>query len=173
MGSTNRRCADLPSERERRCEPQTMPEQRVKNFISEALECSVFLNPREPGLTFAELKEIGARAGFREGEIGDAFIASGVHSVGRGSNRLGPDRQTRNAWKVILPEAPEHRNLEAFDLVYSEFIDLARNLGKAKAQIGRDSLVTRDVARGIPEADIEAAITILVFAEGTQRDGRS
>src|ERR1700732_68749 len=70
-----------------------MPEQRVKNFISEALERSVFLNPREPGLSFAELKEIGARAGLREGEIGDAFIASGVHSVGRGSNRLGPDRQ--------------------------------------------------------------------------------
>jgi hypothetical protein len=52
--------------------------QKVKKFIAEALECSVFANPREPGLTFAEINEIGARAGFREGEIGDAFVTMGL-----------------------------------------------------------------------------------------------
>jgi hypothetical protein len=59
----------------------------------------VYLNPREPGLTFAELKEIGARVGLRESEINDGFRASGVHTVGHGSKRLGPDRHTRNTWK--------------------------------------------------------------------------
>lgn len=141
-----------------------MNERNVKSFITEALECSVVLNPRSPGLTFVELKQIGARLGFGEGEISDAFVTSGVHTLGGGSKLLGPDQQTRNLWKVFLPQTPEYRNFEAFDLIYSEFTELARNLGKARAQIGRDTLVARAVARGIPEIDIEAAITMLVFS---------
>jgi hypothetical protein len=149
-----------------------MHEQKVQKFIAEALECSVFINPREPGLTYAELKEIGARAGFREGEIGDAFVTTGVHTMGQGSKLLGPDQRTRMTWRVFLPETPEYRDLGAFDLVYSEFVELARNLGKAKAQIGRNTLVARAVARGIPETAVEAAITILVLSEHmAEQDG--
>ena len=62
--------------------------QKVKKFIAEALECSVFVNPREPGLTFAEINEFGARAGFGEGEIGDAFVTMGLQTMGRGSKLL-------------------------------------------------------------------------------------
>jgi hypothetical protein len=106
--------------------------QKVKKFVAEALECSVFVNPREPGLTFAEINEIGARAGFREGEIGDAFVTMGLQTMGRGSKLLAPEQQTLVWWKFFLPETPEYRDLEAFDFVYSEFAELARNLGQAK-----------------------------------------
>jgi len=146
--------------------------QKVKKFIAEALECSVFANPREPGLTFAEINEIGARAGFREGEIGDAFVTMGLQTMGRGSKLLEPERQTTVTWKVFLPETPEYRDLEAFDFVYSEFAELARNLGQAKAQMERDTLVSRAVSRGVSETGIEAAITILMLADHmVEKDG--
>ena len=47
--------------------------------IAEAIECSVFVNPRELGLTYEEIKEVGARAGFKEGEIGDAYVTVGLY----------------------------------------------------------------------------------------------
>jgi hypothetical protein len=141
------------------------PSAKGEKFIAEALECGVFANPREPGLTFAEINEIGARAGFREGEIGDAFVTMGLQTMGRGSKLLGPERQTTVTWKVFLPETPEYRDLEAFDFVYSEFAELARNLGQAKARMERDTLVSRAVSRGVSETGIEAAITILMLAD--------
>ncbi|MDA9448259.1 hypothetical protein [Bradyrhizobium sp. CCBAU 21360] len=146
--------------------------QKVKKFIAEALECSVFIRPREPGLTFAEIKEIGDRRGYREGEIGDAFVTMGLHSMGRGSKLLGPEQQTLITWKFFLPETPEYRDLDAFDFVYTEFGELARNLGQAKAQMERDTLVSRALSRGISETGIEVAITILIFAEYmAEKDG--
>ncbi len=146
--------------------------QKVKKFVAEALECSVFVNPREPGLTFAEINEIGARSGFREGEIGDAFVTMGLQTMGRGSKLLAPEQQTLVSWKFFLPETPEYRDLEAFDFVYSEFAELARNLGQAKAQMERDSLVSRAVSHGISETGIETTITILIFAEYMEEKDR-
>jgi hypothetical protein len=61
--------------------------QQVKKAIAEALECSVFVNPREPGLTYDEIKEVTARAGFKEGEVGDAFVTMGLHPLVRGSKQ--------------------------------------------------------------------------------------
>ncbi|MCK1727304.1 hypothetical protein [Bradyrhizobium sp. 142] len=91
---------------------------------------------------------------------------------GTGSKLLGPEQQTLITWKVFLPETPEYRDLEAFDFVYTEFGELARNLGQAKAQMERDTLVSRAVSRGISETGIEAAITILIFAEYmAEKDG--
>jgi hypothetical protein len=146
--------------------------QKVTKFIAEALECSVFASPREPGLTYDEILEIGAQAGFREGEIGDAFAKMGLHSMGRGSKLLGPDFQTRVTWKVFLPETPEYRDLDAFDFIYAEFGELGRTLGQAKAQMDRNTLVSRAISRRISESGIEAAITILTLAEYmTEKDG--
>jgi len=61
--------------------------ENVKKFIREALECSVFISPREPGLTFEEINEIGTRLGFQRGEIGDAFVKMSLQSNGRGSKQ--------------------------------------------------------------------------------------
>jgi hypothetical protein len=125
----------------------TMHLQKVTKFIAEALECSVFANPREPGLTYAEILEIGARAGFREGEIGDAFARMGLHSMGRGSKLLSPDHQTCTTWKFFLPETPEYRDVDAFDFIYTEFGELGRNLGQAKTQMERGTCFARRFAR--------------------------
>jgi hypothetical protein len=46
--------------------------QAVEQFVHAALECSIYAAPRDFGLTFVELKEAGSRAGFKEGELGEA-----------------------------------------------------------------------------------------------------
>ena len=44
----------------------------IISFLKTALECSVLIDPVNPGLTYEELSEIGKRAGYRDGEINDA-----------------------------------------------------------------------------------------------------
>jgi len=66
--------------------------QEVIKFIRAALECSIFLAPREPGLTYDEILEIGKRAGFQEGEIGDAIGHATTAYIG--VPKLLPDDDT-------------------------------------------------------------------------------
>ena len=53
-----------------------MRQQEVQQFLAAALECSVYVAPKDPGLTHAELFEAGGRVGYQEGELGDALGAS-------------------------------------------------------------------------------------------------
>jgi hypothetical protein len=68
-------------------------------------------------------------------------------------------------WEFYMREEPEYRDLDAFDFVYTEFGELARNLGQVRARIEHDTLVSRAVSRGIEEIGIETTITILIYAE--------
>jgi hypothetical protein len=45
----------------------------VKDIPRQALECSVFVAPTEPSLTYAEISEVVKRLGYPDGEINDAF----------------------------------------------------------------------------------------------------
>ena len=45
--------------------------QEIISFLKTALECSVLIDPLEPGLTYDEIVEAGRRAGFQEGEINE------------------------------------------------------------------------------------------------------
>jgi hypothetical protein len=144
----------------------------VKKFIREALECSVFVSPRDPGLTFEEIHEIGARLKYQPGEINDARAGMSLLSVARGSKRLAPEQHTTFSWKIYIPEDPEYRNFEAFDFVFTEISNLAKSVGVANAQIERRTLVERAVAQTILENDIEVTLTILLLAETlVEKDG--
>jgi hypothetical protein len=146
--------------------------EEVKKCIREALECSVFILPREPGLTYDEIREICARMKFQPGEVGDALAQMSMQSLGNGSKRIAPENHTTINWKFYLLENPEYRNLEAFDFIVMEFRSLARSLGAARALIERRTLVERAVAQNIPENDIEVAVTILILAERlVEKDG--
>ncbi len=50
-----------------------MSAQEIEKLLNVALECSIYLAPREPGLTHDELEDIGKRAGFLKGEIEDTI----------------------------------------------------------------------------------------------------
>ncbi len=149
-----------------------MPLEQVKIYIREALECSVFVSPRQPGLTFDEIGEIGARLGYQPGEIGDAMCQESLQSIGPGSNLISPSHHTTTNWKFYFPEEPEYRNLKAFDFVVSEFITLTKSLGIGRAQIERTTLVERACIQGLERNDIEVAITIQLLSEYlTEKEG--
>ena len=140
-----------------------MQRQKVSEFVRAALECSVYIAPRDPGLAYDELLEIGKRLGYQEGEIGDALPGATAPAY-FGNRRLQPARNP--LWlEFHIGMDPEYRNVAAFDFVGSELGALVRSLGVRKARIERSALIARALAKGLPERDVEAAITIMILGE--------
>jgi hypothetical protein len=137
-------------------------DQKVVAFIRAALECSVYLSPCDPGLTTDELFEIGRRAGYQTGELGDALPRLSTRQLS--GDRLGPDEQTIAHWQIFAwKEEPDYRVIPAFDFVASQFNELIRAEGAARARVERSVLVERAVAGGIGRQDVEAALSIMLF----------
>jgi hypothetical protein len=131
----------------------------IMQFIAAALECSVYLAPTEPGLTQSEIFEVCRRAGYQDGEIGDA-VPRVVTLYIKGPERLLPSAEMKSYWQFFFHETPEFRNIDAFDFLATEMTNRAKAEGMTKAACERSLLVERAVAKDIPRRDIEAAITI-------------
>ena len=83
-----------------------------------------------------------------------------------------PDEHTQASWVFYLPEDPDLRDFPAFDFVVSELNDRVRADGAARAQLERNVIVERAVAKGIRRNAIEAAITYQVMAKSlAEKDG--
>ena len=137
--------------------------QEIITFLKAALECSVFVDPIEPGLSYEEILEVGKRAGLQAGEIGDAMRYATTQFIG--SKRILPDDNTLASWVFLSHEEPDYRNFDAFDFVVSELNARARADGAGKARLERSIVVERAIAKGIPEKDIQVAITYQVMAK--------
>jgi hypothetical protein len=136
--------------------------QQVAAFLRAALECSVYVAPTDPGLSTSELFEVGKRAGYQEGELGDALPRVATQYFGQARKSL-PDPNPM--WPTfVLPQTPDYRNVAAFDSLYSQFNDSIRASGRG-ARLERGVIVERAIAQGIPRNDIEAAITIAILCE--------
>ncbi|MGO9836817.1 MAG: hypothetical protein ACLP1X_21700, partial [Polyangiaceae bacterium] len=137
--------------------------QEIAKVVKTALECSVYVAPRQPGLTHEELFEVGKRVGLERGEIIDVLQGIAAQPY-FGDARLLPARTI--IWSQFnFPEEPEYRNVDAFDFVSATLKSIARTETAARAQIDRAVLVAQAVSRGIPERDVEAAIAIMVIDE--------
>jgi len=135
--------------------------QEVIQFIQAALECSVYVAPRERGLSREEVFEVSRRVGFQDGEIGDALASAGQYHDGRYLLRS----HQMTMWHLFhLHEEPDYRNIEAFDFVIYQLSASVRAEGLDKARLERDLIVERAAAEGIPHHDVEVAITILVMS---------
>jgi len=144
----------------------------VIDFIRRALECSIYVAPREHGLTTGELVEVGSCCGFQRGEILD--------SVGRVAEpaEWNPERmrlrevETQRLSNFICEWEPDFRNPGAFQFVDEYLRELARSEGKTKARVQRNVLVAHGSAAGFSDHDMEVAVSVYVLA-GTllQRDG--
>lgn len=143
--------------------------QEIISFLKTALECSVLVDPLDPGLSFQELGEIGKRAGYQDGEINDAIPQ--ITTAYFGVARLLPSPQDTASWVFFFPEEPEYRNFAAFDFVVTELNSLTRSEGSARALIERGVLVERAVAKDIPRNDIQAAITWQVMSKQLAEKG--
>src|SRR5580692_1714112 len=115
--------------------------QKLVEFVQAALECSIHLSPRDPGLTREELFEIGKRVDFEEGEIADALPSAGAQAR-LGNAKLKPHNRVTSS-EFHFHEEPDYRNVAAFDLVVEQLQALARSHGAANAQLDRSVIVER------------------------------
>jgi hypothetical protein len=137
--------------------------QEIINFLKAALECSIFLDPTSPGLSYDEILEVGRRVGWQAGEISDALPYATKQFIG--AKRLLPDDNTVASWTFLFPEVPEYRDFSAFDFVVSELNSRGQADGAANAHLERSVVVERAVAQGIPRNNIELAITYQLMAK--------
>jgi hypothetical protein len=148
--------------------------QDLERFLRGALECSLYVAPREPGLTTDELIEVGRRVGFADGELRDAIRDAVQHEQVKqlwGSRRLFPKPEV--TWTMFhIPTDPDYRNPKAFEFVYQELREIAREVGRHAAAIGKDVLVARSRQAGLLSDDVEVAIIMLLYAgHVTEQDG--
>jgi hypothetical protein len=136
----------------------------IISLLKAALECSIYISPRDPGLTHQELLEIGERAGYLDGEINDSLRNVVTAYFGLQPKHL-PSEQDTSIWAAYFPEEPEYRNFVAFDFVIEQLNQLTRSEGGARAVIDHNVLVERAVAKGISSHDIEVAVTWLKMAK--------
>ena len=144
-----------------------MTDQRhISAFINAALESSVFLDPRSPGLTAREVLEATKQAGFEKNESLSALQELTAFQEEEYERNLLPHPQMRTMWvNFAVWQAPEHRNILAFDFIHKELVSLVRSVGFNNAWVQRDALVDRAISASIPRVDIEAAITLWVINE--------
>ena len=144
--------------------------QEIISLLTAALECSVYVSPRDPGLTHEELAIVGTTAGYLDGEVNDALRHVG--NTVWGVLRIVPTEFETNQWVFFFPEDPEYKDFAALDFVFDELNLLLRSEGEARTQIERSVLVERAFAKGIQRHNIEVAITWLVMGKQlAEKDG--
>lgn len=102
---------------------------KVEKFIDTALECSVYVAPRDAGLTQGELVEVGLALGFEQGEILDGLQNSRAERS-YGGGRI--HRWKSGIWGDFVSQHldPDFRDPKAFDFVCAELQNLVRALGR-------------------------------------------
>ena len=138
---------------------QFQRQQHIAGWLSTALECSVYICPKEPGLTYDELVEFGRQVGLQPGEIGDAMPEVSVMYVGQ--RMILPDPHKIMGW--IAPnivEEPDFRNFAAFDFWHAAMDESRRASGTSRARLDREVVIERAAARGIPRQDMEVALSV-------------
>ena len=138
-------------------------------LLKVAIECSVYVDPVDPGLSLDELVEVGKRLERQPGEIRDntRFVQFGFSK-----GRLVPDRNTAARWLFFSPqEDPDYRNIQAFDFVISELNKIVRANGAAGALLDRSVVVERAVAAGLSRQDAQITIACMVFSDQLAEKG--
>src|SRR5580693_7868600 len=88
--------------------------QEIISLLNAALECSVYVSPRDPGLTYEELAIIiGTRAGYLEGEVNYALLHVGIRPLAwrvpspQPSRRAPPLERARGAPHTVPPSSSD------------------------------------------------------------------
>lgn len=122
--------------------------QQLIAFLKACLECSVYIAPTEPGLTYDELLEAGKRAGYQPGQISDAMQDVTTIYFGRQNRRLQPERNDTALWLHfgIAQEDPDFRNPDAFDFVFDQLRTSVNANGARNAKLERSVIVEREIS---------------------------
>src|SRR5262245_54085395 len=137
--------------------------QILDTFVKTALECSIYVAPLDHGLTYDELLEAGARLGFQKGELGEAITRVEPNRV-FGNPRLRLPNVPFVA-DFLIEREPDFRNVHAFEFVNLYLQKLIRAHGRGAGRVPRKLLVGTGVADGLPEHDIDVAISMYLASE--------
>ena len=141
-------------------------QQKIQSLFHAALECSFYVSPNDPGLTYDELAEVGRRTGLQPGEISDGISAVVTPTFGGKSPRFLPNKNKLAHWHLFIhPEEPDYRNVEAFRFLWSQLRESGRANGVGNIRLERRMLIERAIAGQIKKLDIEVAIAIHLFTE--------
>jgi len=142
----------------------------ITNFITTALEASIYADPAAPGLTLGELAEVGRTYGYLTGELREALKHVPLdRAYGHGARRV-PD--CTDVASFTQRRDPDFRDPGAFELVQSGFQGRAREVGLEAAQIGRDTLLADARDQGIDLHEVEVAIAVFELGGHLQeKDG--
>lgn len=132
---------------------------RIERLLKAALECSIYISPTNPGLTYDELLECGRMVDLQPGEIGDTLRE--VTTIYIGARYILPDPTKIIGWVAPnILEEPEYRNIAAFDFWSTSMAESARVNGAARARLDRDVIIARAEAQHISKHDMEVALAV-------------
>src|SRR5260221_5554744 len=102
-----------------------MSMQDAVQLLQAAIEASVYVDPKEPGLTVGELHEVGKQAGLRDGEWGDAIRELTKNQPGGRDKRVMLDDTLWHLCGLLtFKHEPELRSPEAYDFVVLQLVEL-------------------------------------------------
>ena len=143
----------------------------IKQFFAAALECSFYVSPAEPGLSYEELVEAGRQAGFAPGEITDGINAVVTRTFGRQNPRFLPNSNAHLHWHLFLhPEEPEFRNVGAFRFLWSQLYESGRQNGIGAIRLERSMLLAKAERDGFKRLDVEVALAVFIFTGQLKED---
>ena len=138
--------------------------QRLIAFLKACLECSVHIEPTAPGLTFEELREAARSMNYQAGEISDVLPQVADPTGGGRGEKYMPNPNDAVMWLIFaIPEEPDYRNPKAFDFVFEQMRQSAREYGSRNARIERRVVVERANSQSIPRNDTQVAVTMMVM----------
>lgn len=135
-------------------------EVEVGEFVRDVIKASIFAEPKEPGLSPPEVHELGRQFGFGKGELDDAL---GPWMKKFWSERLLPDAGIR-LYSDLSGHQDDPRDLKAIQLVFDEFEQTKRELGRDRAHIDRRVLEERLLRKGFSEHIAQSTVTFLVLS---------
>lgn len=145
---------------------------KIQQFLSIALECSVYTAPTDPGLTYEELLEASRRAGFKAGETDDAFRIYQASFAQNERQRMLPTlHDAMMLCDFHQTQDPDFRSFDAFEFVLNAVRHEVQESGESKGRVERATLVQRGVDEGMKRQDLEVAITTYVLGEVLMEDG--
>lgn len=139
--------------------------QPLISLITAAVECSIYLAPDAPGLTYQELIELQSGLGHQEGEISDALISPLAHLEARSGRYLPNTVLMSIYYQFHHVEELDYRPVRAVNFVHGQLHELAKAVGARNARIERAVLAERATQNGIARIEFDAAITLAILCE--------
>ncbi len=130
----------------------------AKNLVVWALEASMYFDPRKPGLTPAELVELGAGFGVAAEHVQSQLVGRATEGA-----RVLPFGVDPGMFGTF---AGDLRTLRAFDHVVSAFNEAHRTAAGRDPSASREAVVFAGEAAGVPRVDVEYAVAMYRAFDG-------